>query len=260
MKKSLTKGGKCDRINLLIGRGRQIKYMREWLSGRASPCQGERREFESRLPLQNATSLLTCRFFFKIIWEVLALKKNIKRLGAFFGAEATGIFISLILGFAMTVFISDSKIVSVITSLIYIATLYSVGWNEGRRDSRKVGESFPDLKGIFVAALICGGFTLLLLLIRIVVYHTNPTSWGPYGEGHEMILVRSGALVICDVIYRLLNYYFVGFMTSGTLLSYSIPVVVPVVVFPLSYKVGLTRFSVIEKFMPQLLYKPKKKK
>ncbi len=26
--------------------------MREWLSGRAPPCQGERREFESRLPLQ----------------------------------------------------------------------------------------------------------------------------------------------------------------------------------------------------------------
>ena len=25
--------------------------MREWLSGRGSPCQGERREFESRLPL-----------------------------------------------------------------------------------------------------------------------------------------------------------------------------------------------------------------
>ena len=27
--------------------------MREWLSGRASPCQGERREFESRFPLHN---------------------------------------------------------------------------------------------------------------------------------------------------------------------------------------------------------------
>ena len=27
---------------------------REWLSGRASPCQGERREFESRLPLHQA--------------------------------------------------------------------------------------------------------------------------------------------------------------------------------------------------------------
>ena len=29
-----------------------VCVMREWLSGRASPCQGERREFESRLPLQ----------------------------------------------------------------------------------------------------------------------------------------------------------------------------------------------------------------
>ena len=28
-------------------------YLREWLSGRASPCQGERREFESRFPLHN---------------------------------------------------------------------------------------------------------------------------------------------------------------------------------------------------------------
>ena len=27
---------------------------REWLSGRASPCQGEGREFESRLPLHGA--------------------------------------------------------------------------------------------------------------------------------------------------------------------------------------------------------------
>ena len=33
--------------------------MREWLSGRASPCQGERREFESRLPLQQKTLLIS---------------------------------------------------------------------------------------------------------------------------------------------------------------------------------------------------------
>ena len=34
--------------------------MREWLSGRASPCQGERREFESRLPLQKTHMRLFC--------------------------------------------------------------------------------------------------------------------------------------------------------------------------------------------------------
>ena len=37
--------------------------MREWLSGRASPCQGERREFESRLPLH---------FFIKIKYGDIA--------------------------------------------------------------------------------------------------------------------------------------------------------------------------------------------
>ena len=37
--------------------------MREWLSGRASPCQGERREFESRLPLHlNTTKDAFCVF------------------------------------------------------------------------------------------------------------------------------------------------------------------------------------------------------
>lgn len=39
--------------------------LRKWLSGRASPCQGEGREFESRLPLQNFVSrqyLQDCRY------------------------------------------------------------------------------------------------------------------------------------------------------------------------------------------------------
>ncbi len=40
-----------------------ILYLREWLSGRASPCQGERREFESRLPLHVGTSYACSDFF-----------------------------------------------------------------------------------------------------------------------------------------------------------------------------------------------------
>ncbi len=45
--------------------------MREWLSGRASPCQGERREFESRLPLQKHkrdASDLVRHFCYKAPW------------------------------------------------------------------------------------------------------------------------------------------------------------------------------------------------
>ena len=38
-------------FNLLILDNKVYIYKREWLSGRASPCQGECRGFESRLPL-----------------------------------------------------------------------------------------------------------------------------------------------------------------------------------------------------------------
>lgn len=188
------------------------------------------------------------------------MKKTLKRFGSFLGTEASAVLICIILGFALSALIKDAKIVSVITALIYISMLYSGGWNEGRRDSRKVGESFPDFKGAVKAAFLCSAITLLLLIIRIAVYHIKPQSWGPYGEGHEMILVKSGALVICDVIYRLWNYPFIGFMSSGTLAAYSFPLLFPIIIYPLSYKVGLTRFSIIEKYIPRLVYKPKKKR
>ena len=43
--------------------------MREWLSGRASPCQGEGREFESRFALYENWKLLVSSFF--VCWQKL---------------------------------------------------------------------------------------------------------------------------------------------------------------------------------------------
>lgn len=40
----------------------KFPYVRKWLSGRASPCQGEGREFESRLPLQRKQALKVLLF------------------------------------------------------------------------------------------------------------------------------------------------------------------------------------------------------
>ena len=50
--------------------------MREWLSGRASPCQGERREFESRLPLQKETTIFGMKIvvsFCSILFSLFSL-------------------------------------------------------------------------------------------------------------------------------------------------------------------------------------------
>ena len=60
-------------------------YMREWLSGRASPCQGEGREFESRLALfilgegKKEASNISCASFFVpmiCLYEILIENKN----------------------------------------------------------------------------------------------------------------------------------------------------------------------------------------
>ncbi len=40
-----------NRVRVVEG-GCRVAFMREWLSGRASPCQGESRGFDPRLPLQ----------------------------------------------------------------------------------------------------------------------------------------------------------------------------------------------------------------
>ena len=47
--KVLTKSKWYDRIISVLNVN--TLYVREWLSGRASPCQGEGREFESRFAL-----------------------------------------------------------------------------------------------------------------------------------------------------------------------------------------------------------------
>ena len=53
-------------------------FMRKWLSGRASPCQGECREFESRLPLQKTVcnSKLQTLFLYYILWFLVFFAKK----------------------------------------------------------------------------------------------------------------------------------------------------------------------------------------
>ena len=52
---ALDLGSSVNDMGVRVSSSAPKQKMREWLSGRASPCQGERREFESRLPLQYIT-------------------------------------------------------------------------------------------------------------------------------------------------------------------------------------------------------------
>ena len=51
--------------------------MRKWLSGRASPCQGEGREFESRFPL--LALQMECFFVFCRVVTLLSARERVKQ-------------------------------------------------------------------------------------------------------------------------------------------------------------------------------------
>ena len=86
--------------------------MREWLSGRASPCQGERREFESRLPLQGSCFIQEPFYYAKrgvknLVFIACTLKdsnfKRQKRLISFlpFGLLVNGYFLPFLMIFSV---------------------------------------------------------------------------------------------------------------------------------------------------------------
>lgn len=188
------------------------------------------------------------------------MKKIFKRCTNIWWAHISSVIILLILSVPIIAFLKKDIYFTVGATIIYIMAIYSAGWNEGFRDSRNVGESVPDIPLAFRAVLFSCIIPFILLVLRVIAFHAYPSVWRPYGAGHEMILTSSPFLIVTDIIYRLYNYYFISFMTGGTLISYIIPILIPIAVYPIGYRVGLTRFSIVEKYMPGLIYKPKKKR
>lgn len=188
------------------------------------------------------------------------MRKTFKLYRGFLGAHFSAILILLLISIPFSSFEGVNALLTVINLFIYAACIYSAGWNAGFRDSRKVGESVPNVKMACVVAGLTCVIPVVLLVLRVTAYHVNPTSWRPYGKGYEMILTPSTFLLATDIIYRLYNFYLISFLSDGSLGMYILPILFPVIIYPISYIVGLTRFSVIEKYLPFLIYKPKNKK
>ena len=184
--------------------------------------------------------------------------KILKKSLALIGTEAGATFVCFFVTVPLSVIIRNMTALTVVTFLIFMGTLYSLGWKAGKRDSKNVGDCFPDIKGTFFAAGIAGAFTLILLLIRISVYNINPYQWLPIGEGGELILTKSYPLLTVDVIYKLWNYYFISFLNEEVFITYLLPAFFPIIIYPLGYFVGLKRFSIIDKYMPKIVYKNNK--
>lgn len=151
-------------------------------------------------------------------------------------------------------------IYSSIMLFIYVAIIYSSGWNIGKRDSRRIPGYYPNVKRAVIIALVSTSITVALLIFRVIapyifdrVYVANPLN------GSQLELADSGGMIAANVLYRLWLYPCAGFMPDGNFTAYVLMGLIIPVFVPLGYIVGLRRFSVIEKFYPKLIYKPKDK-
>lgn len=153
----------------------------------------------------------------------------------------------LILSLSILSLLNSGWLLTAVSMLVYLSAIYLCGWNEGFRDSRKLGDVVPDVPRAVKVALMASVLPVILLIIRVVAYHLCVSS------GQQMTLL----LRITDVIYKLYNFYFTGFMMSGSLISYIIPIIIMPVVYVVGYVMGTKRIDLSEKFLPKILYKKK---
>lgn len=138
----------------------------------------------------------------------------------------------------------NETVTLVVSLLIYASAIYLSGWNEGFRDSKKITGSMPDIPRAIKVALMATVLPVILLVLRVAAYHISGGAMTPF-------------LQATDVIYRLYYFYFIQFMSSGSLVSYIIPIIIQPIIYVVGYMLGLKRIEMLGGFMTKFVYKPK---
>ena len=184
--------------------------------------------------------------------------RKLEKTSRFLFAHIFGLVVSFVLNLSFTILLKNTFFGTVVTTVIYTILIYSAAWNEGRRDSINAGTRVPSMKKAILAAVVIFLIGVLLFAVRIVVYKTDPWQWKPFGDGFELIKIRSAALIFWDTVYKIWNAFYIGFMDGEKFSSYIIPLFFPLVIYPLGYAVGLTRKSFSETVLTKIVYKDKK--
>lgn len=143
---------------------------------------------------------------------------------------------------------------SLITGWIYFVTMYSIGWNFGNRDARKIPGFYPDKKFPFIAAALGLIIPIILLIMRFAL----PDIWHvslPFINGETDFLFKGNTLHgMTDFIFRMWYFPLEAFITSGSALSCILIIFVQPAALIAGYFVGLKRFRITEALFGKMLY------
>lgn len=149
---------------------------------------------------------------------------------------------------------------SALTALIYGCAVYSIGWNYGKLDARKIPGFYPDKKFPVQVGLLGCIIPVLLLLLRVVFPDIWPINL-PFVNGQtEFFLTGNHFQGTTDMIYKLWFFPFEAFLGNGRMATYILAIFVQPVLLIAGYLVGLTKFRILDTLVGKLVYAKKKEK
>ncbi len=149
---------------------------------------------------------------------------------------------------------------SCIMSFVYGCTIYSVGWNYGKKDGRKIPGSYPDLPFPFKVSIFASIIPIFLLILRFFY----PNIWQlnvPLINGeYDFILTGNRLQGTVDLLFKTWYFPFGIFLGNGKLITYPLAVLVLPILFTSGYFVGLTKYKLLDVIAEKLIFSSKKEK
>ncbi len=144
--------------------------------------------------------------------------------------------------------------------IVYGCTIYSVGWNYGKKDGRRIPGSYPNPAFPVKVSLLASVIPLCLFLLRVFF----PSIWHidiPFVNGEFDFLLTGNRLQgTTDFIFKIWYFPFGLFLGNGKMVTYFLAVLVLPVLVISGYFVGLRRFKLLDVLVEKLLYSTKKQK
>lgn len=169
------------------------------------------------------------------------------------------IFISLFLIVPLWTLVEKAPVVySGLTGIIYVIAMYSVGWNCGKLDSRKIPGFYPNPKFPLIAAGIALIIPVILLIFRLAFPDALPLNL-PFVNGEYDFFLSGNQLAgTPDLIFKTWYFPLEAFLGNGNIAAYILIMLVQPVFFIAGYFVGLTKFRVMDVLMDKMVYSKKK--
>ena len=149
---------------------------------------------------------------------------------------------------------------SAITSIAYGCMVYSVAWNYGKKDGRRIPGSYPEPVFPIKVSVYASILPILLLVFRFLMPDFIPVSLPLLQGQYDFLLTGNRLYGAFDLIFKSWYFVFGIFLGNGRFITYFLAVLILPILFISGYFVGLTRFKLLDIVAEKLIFSSKNEK